>query len=327
MDTFRRDVVVIGGSAGGHDAAQRLVAGLPAELGAAVLVALHLSPSAPSTLGGILARAGRLPAAPAKDGEQALPGRIYAAVPDHHLLIGERDLLHHSRGPRQNRARPAADTLFRSAARWCGSRVIGVVLSGSLDDGAAGLSGIVERGGVALVQRPDDARFDGMPAAALSAVPDATALPARDLGPAIAELVGRSDAPDTPAQMAPTDSLLWETEMLADGRSTIDRPGRPVALGCPDCGGGMYRLDTGHAIHYACHVGHSYSPQTLLAARDDNVEAALWAAVSALQEKAMVLRELAQHAAGLGDEAAHRRHHDAAEQAWKAGEVLRTQLG
>lgn len=325
MGTFRRDIVVIGGSAGGHDAAQRLVAGLPADLDASVLVALHLSPTAPSTLGDILARAGRLPAASAGDGEQALPGRIYAAVPDHHLLIGEHDLLHHSRGPRQNRVRPAVDTLFRSAARWCGRRVVAVVLSGSLDDGASGLASVVERGGVALVQRPGDARFDGMPMAALNAVPGATALPANDLGEAVAELVGRPDGAQ-PAQLAPDDSLLWETEMLADGRSTTDRPGRPMALGCPDCGGGRRRFDTGRAIHHACHVGHPYPPQTLLAARDDGIEAALWMAVSALQEKTEILRELARHAAGLGDEEGRRRHHEAAERARQADEVLRARL-
>jgi two-component system chemotaxis response regulator CheB len=215
------------------------------------------------------------------------------------------------------------DALFRSAARWCGARVIGVVLSGSLDDGAAGLAAIAECGGAALVQRPEDARFDGMPTAGLTAVPHALSLPAAQLGRAIADLVGQ---PVRAAETPLDDNLLWETDMLAEGHSAVEVSGQPLALGCPECSGGMYRIGTGNAVHFACHVGHSFSPQTLVAARDDNVEAALWTAISALQEKAVVLHELARHAAERGDVGEHDHYHDEAGRAAHAGELLRRDL-
>jgi two-component system, chemotaxis family, protein-glutamate methylesterase/glutaminase len=322
-DEVKHDVVVIGGSAGSHTALQALVAALPADLAATVLVTVHLAPDARTIIADMLNRVGALPASPAVDGEPARPGRIYTAVPDRHLLITADDVLRLGRGPKQNRVRPSVDATFRSAARWCGTRVIGVVLSGSLDDGASGLASVVEYGGAALVQQPGDARFGGMPSSALKVVPSAEALPAAHLGRAITGLVGaRRGSPAT----ALRDSLLWETDMLIDGRSSIDRPGEPMALGCPECSGGMFRFQTGYADHYVCHVGHSYSPQTLLAARQEGVEAALWTAISALQEKATVLRRMARYAAERGDADEHRRHHAAVDQAENAGELLRRQL-
>ncbi|GIJ45146.1 chemotaxis protein CheB [Virgisporangium aliadipatigenens] len=315
--------MVIGGSAGSHAALQALVAGLPADLAATVLVTVHLAPEGGSTIAAMLDRIGGLPAVPAVDGERARPAHIHTAVPDRHLLITADDTLRLGRGPRQNLVRPAVDATFRTAARWCGPRVIGVVLSGSLDDGASGLASIVEHGGVALVQRPDDAKFAGMPSAALKVVPEATALPADDLGRAITALVGR-DGPRPPTELR--DSLLWETDMLAYGHSANDRPGEPVALGCPECGGGMYRFRTGFADHYVCHVGHSFSPQALLSARSENVEAALWTAISALQEQATVLRQMARYAGDRGDDDERRRHEKEAQSARHAGEVLRRHL-
>ena len=322
-DDLKRDVVVIGGSAGSHTALLALVAGLPADLAATVLVTVHMAPEASSVIAGILDRAGNLPASAAVDGERARPGHIHTCVPNRHLLITEGDVLRLGRGPRQNRVRPAVDATFRTAARWCGGRVIGVVLSGSLDDGASGLASVVEHGGVALVQPPSDAQFPGMPSAALKVVPEATPLPAIDLGRAIAALVGR-DGARPPTELR--DSLLWETDMLAYGHSANNRPGEPVALGCPECTGGMYRFRTGLADHYVCHVGHSFSPQALLAARSENVESALWTAISALQEQATVLRQMARYAGERGDVHEQQRHEREAQSARNAGEVLRKHL-
>jgi two-component system chemotaxis response regulator CheB len=244
-------------------------------------------------------------------------------VPDRHLLVGEHDVLRLSRGPRENRARPAVDALFRSAARWCGPRVIGVVLSGALDDGAAGLATIAERGGTALVQRPDTARFDGMPRAALRAVPDAVPLSPAELARAIVDLAGK---PVSPAATAPSDALIWETDMTESARAASRPPGRPVGLGCPDCGGGMNVVENGRTIHYLCHAGHSYSPATFVASRDEGVEAALWTALSALQEQSMVLQEMAVRADQAGDRDTHRRNESAVRRIGDAIEVVRTQL-
>src|SRR3954447_12536117 len=320
--TLRRDIVVVGASAGGMKALGQMVAYLPDDLPAAVLITTHLAPAAPSKVAAILGKAGLLPAVDAVDGRPIQPGRIYAAVPDRHLLVDRDDVLRLSTGPRENRARPAVDAMFRSAARWCGPRVIGVVLSGSLDDGAAGLAAIVECGGVPLVQAPHDALFDGMPRAALAAVPGATVLPAAQLARKITELAGQS----VPPAAEPSEALIWETDMIRDANSAATMAGRPVALGCPECGGGMSLVPAGNTVHYICHAGHSFSPQTFLAARDDGIETALWTAVSAMQEKATVLRGLAERAERSGDAEGSRRHLDAASQVSHAAQVLSQQM-
>jgi two-component system chemotaxis response regulator CheB len=319
VNVARRDVVVVGGSAGGLAALQKVVARMPVDLPASVLVVMHLTPTAPSRLADLLDKTGPLPAQPAVAGEHLRPGRIYTAVPDRHLLVSAGGTVQLSLGPRENRVRPAVDALFRSAARWCGPRAIGVVLSGALDDGAAGLAAIQQRGGLPLVQRPDDARFEGMPSAALQAVPGATAATAAGLGRLIAEAAGAPAASASPDD----EGLIWETDVTEHGRSQLPHPGQPAGLACPECGGGLFSVRTGNALHYVCHTGHSYSPQTLIAARDVDLEAALWTAVSALQEKVVVLRQLARLAGG---EAGASRHHAAVEEAERAVEILQRQL-
>ncbi|WP_041832345.1 chemotaxis protein CheB [Actinoplanes sp. N902-109] len=320
----RRDVVVIGGSAGSHDALLRIMADLPPDLAATVLVVVHLAAAPASALADMLARRCALAVRPAADAMTARPGHVYTAVPGRHLLIAEGDVLRLSRGPKQNRVRPAVDALFRSAARWCGPRVVGVLLSGNLDDGAAGLAAVNERGGAALVQDPGEARFPGMPGAARDAVPEVRCLPAAELAAAITELTGQLAGR---AAGPPDHDLLWETEVLAEGSSPLAQPGQPVGLGCPECKGGMYRIPTGSTVHFVCHVGHSYSPQSLLAARAEDVGGALWMAVSALQEKAMVHRQLADSAVERGDRRMGRRYMDAADDASHAADLLRRELG
>lgn len=318
----RRDVVVIGGSAGSHKPLAQALARLPAGLPAAVLVVLHVVPGARATLAGSLAKSCALPVLAAADGQRLEPGRVVVAVPDRHLLVDEDDVLRLSDGSRQNRVRPAADALFRSAARWCGPRVVGVVLSGSLDDGAAGLAAITAAGGTGIVQDPAEARFPGMPKAALLTVPDAVIARGADLGDAIVDAVG---GPITTGSRPP-DPLIWETDMLAYGASNVPDHGRPVALGCPECRGGMYLVRTGRAAHYVCHVGHSYSPQSLLAVRDDSVEEAVWTAVSALQEKAMIIEELVRQSETAGDTAAAEALRAEAERTGHAAAVLQKEV-
>ena len=322
-DWLHRDIVVVGASAGGLKALQQLMAYLPADLPAAVLVTTHLAPTVPSKVAAVLHKAGSLPAATAVDGMPVKPGHIHTAMPDRHLLVDDEDVLRLSRGPRENRVRPAVDALFRSAARWCGPRVMGVVLSGSLDDGAAGLAAIVECGGAALVQDPADAMFDGMPRAALRAVPGAEVGTPAQLARKINEWAGR---PVRPTVAGPTEALIWETDMVREARSKLPIGGNPVGLGCPECGGGINSVVTGNAVHYICHAGHSYSPESFLAGQQESIEAALWTALSALQEKAMVLQKLADQAEQSGDRAAADDHRERAAPAARAAELLRTQL-
>lgn len=318
-------MVVIGGSAGGIEVLRELVGGLPADLPAAVLVVIHLPGQTSGALPRILDRCGVLPARPAEHDEPLRPGRIYVAVPDHHLLIHQ-DRIWLSRSPRQNRARPAVDVLFRSAARWSGPRTIGVVLSGALDDGAAGLAAIRARGGVAVVQDPGDAMFDGMPRAALAAIGgNASTVPAGRLAGHVVDLVGQAaGAPIAP----PDEHLIVETDM-AEAERPIVFPadalpiGEPVGLGCPECTGGMSIVERGASRSYRCHVGHVYSPHTLLAAQQEKTEAALWTTVSFLEEQAAIHQHLAARAAQSGAVATVEHQRAAAERATQAADTIR----
>jgi two-component system, chemotaxis family, protein-glutamate methylesterase/glutaminase len=292
-----RDLVVIGGSAGGLDALTSLVARLPADLPAAVLVVLHMPAGADSALPAIVDRCGPLPAVPATSGAPLRPGRIHVAVPDHHLLVHD-DTILLSRAPKQNRVRPAVDALFRSAARWRARRTIGVVLSGSLDDGAAGLAALNVAGGACLVQEPSEALVASMPTAALALVPTATACPAADLGTAVAALAAERIDTSSPSVTDPT--LVLETDMTESDQTNPDGRwlGEPAPVSCPDCTGGMNRVQLDGAVYYRCHVGHVWSPMTLLDAQREVVERALWTAVSILEEQATIHQTLAERARG-----------------------------
>ena len=306
-------VLVIGGSAGGIDALVELVAQLPRDLPACVLVTVHIGSNARSKLPGILARSGPLPAAHARHGEPLQRGRIYVAPPDLHLLAADGGA-RLSSGPRVNRHRPAIDVMFASAARWAGPRVAAVVLSGLLDDGAIGSALVARAGGRVVVQDPADALFDSMPRSALVAVPDATTAPAAALGKVATEIVGelhdrfrtrRGDG-DTGAAAARQimDAQLGEQEggpdmheaRMGDG----DDPGfmsadevRLTRMSCPECSGGLAEIDLSGLRYYRCHVGHQYGPQSLEAAQREAVEAKLWAAAAALEEHAALARHLA----------------------------------
>lgn len=208
LEPHGRDIVVVGASAGGIEALTRLVGQLPADLPAAVLVVLHVSAGANSVLPAVLNRHGRLPAARPRAAEPLEQGRIYVGAPDHHLVIEQGRVLL-TRGPREHRARPAVDVLFRSAAEAYGPRVIGVALTGSLDDGAAGLAAIRRAGGLALVQDPEDAQCAGMPRAALDAA-GADHVFRLDQAGALIDALVRSPIEVTRAR--PLDSLHLEVE-------------------------------------------------------------------------------------------------------------------
>jgi two-component system chemotaxis response regulator CheB len=316
-----RDLVVAGASAGGVEALSAFAAGLPADLPAAVMVVLHLSPTEPTALAEILDRAGPLPAAPARDGEPLTPGRIHVAVPDRHLLV-KHDHVRLSRAPRQNGMRPSVDALFRSAARWRGPRTVGVVFSGALDDGAAGLAAIAASGGSAVVQDPATALLRGMPRAALAVVPGACVVPPALCAREVVELVR---TPVVLGGAAPDRDLIWETEMAESDRPHTGRetPGRPAPMSCPDCSGGMNVAETGGAPHYICHVGHIWSPQSLLSAQREKIEESLWTAVSILEEQAAVHRALADKATGADAALAAKHQRAAAEEVQRAADTIR----
>lgn len=293
-----RNLVVVGASAGGVEALRTMVRGFSPGLDAAVLVVLHIPPGAPSALPKILARSGPLPAIAARDGQCIMSGHIYVAPADRHLLIRDGRIAL-SRGPLENGHRPAVDPLFRSAARYFGSRVIGVILSGSRDDGTAGLAAIVERGGIPIVQDPDTALHRSMPCAAMDYLRVEHVLHPGKIGKVVADLVAWEAAelviPESATSGLPADQLLdAETAIAELATVTTDRlRGRPTGLSCPYCHGTMMELDGAPGPRYRCRVGHAWSSDSLLAAQNDAVDAALWAALRALEEQSALSEKLA----------------------------------
>jgi two-component system chemotaxis response regulator CheB len=287
------DIVVIGASAGGVEALQRLAAGLPADYKGSIFVVVHRSPEARSEFDRILSRAGVLPAAHAIDGQAFAPGHIYIAPPDRHLLI-ERGRMLVVRGPRENRHRPAIDPLFRSAAWAYGPRVVGVVLTGNLDDGTAGLWAIKSCGGTTIVQEPEDAEHPQMPINALMHNRIDHRLPLDRIPGTLVRLLSEPPPSSAPAQ--PPKTLLDEIEFAKMNRDlrTTGPLGRPSAFTCPSCRGALWELEEGGHLRYRCHTGHAYSQQSLLIDQTSAMEESLYTALRAVEEKAAALRRLAE---------------------------------
>jgi two-component system chemotaxis response regulator CheB len=276
----RRDLVVIGASAGGVETLKRVVADLPADLDAAICIVLHIAPDSPSLLAEILSRAGCLPCRPAGDGDQLRPAHVLVAPPDRHLAV-DGDRVRLTVGPRENGHRPAVDVLFRTAAEARGPRVIGVVLSGTRGDGAAGLALIKAAGGGTIVQDPSEALYAGMPATALAHVQVDAVVPSERVGQTIVAMVKGQDPP-------PSTGMTHQE---------VDRPaGQPEASICPECGGVLTERSHAGMAFWQCRVGHRYSPESLADEQAHSVEAALWAAVRILEDRARLLERLAEQA-------------------------------
>lgn len=297
-------IVTIGASAGGLEPLLEICRSLPATLDAAVLVVMHVSSSGPSRLPHLLGARSPLPAAHAQNGESLRPGAIRVAPPDHHLLVDDGATLRVVRGPRENRTRPAVDPLFRSAALAFGPRVIGVVLSGTLDDGAAGLATIRAAGGVAVVQDPEEAMYPGMPSAAIRVAGADHCVPAGRIGPTIVELVAAPDRRRFAGTHAVDPGARHDDRIARLELSAVhdqQRPGRPSAFGCPDCGGALWEIDASGPLRFRCRVGHSYGVDALLDGQRTSVEHGLWNALRALEEQASLAERLADRAREDGD--------------------------
>lgn len=290
------DIIVIGASAGGVEPLQELARGLPPDLPAAVFVVLHVPPSSQSILPRILSNSGPLRAHHAINGEAIEHGRIYVAPPDYHLLV-ERERIRVVRGPRENRARPAVDPLFRSAAYVYGTRVVGVILSGMLDDGTAGLAAIKRCGGVTVAQDPKEALYPGMPQSAMQNVsPDHCLRVARiaSLLARLASVPAKDDAAYPVPEILKIEtniSRLEESEM-----EDVEKIGALSAFTCPDCRGALWELRDGNLLRFRCHVGHAFSAESLMAEQSEELENALWAALRSLEENAALSRRMAARA-------------------------------
>jgi two-component system, chemotaxis family, protein-glutamate methylesterase/glutaminase len=287
-----RGVVAIGASAGGVEALSRLAAALSPDLPFAYLMTLHIPPGVPSILARIIDRSGQLPAVTAEHGQRLEPARIYVASPDRHLLVADRGIVL-SQGPKENGHRPAINALFRSVALAFGPYAIGALLSGVLDDGVLGLAAIRARGGVTIGQAPDDAMFPALPVNARDAgVLDHQAA-AGDIGVLLKKLSQREIGKST---MEPDVGMELENRIAMMSRYATDfdtqELGPPSGYTCPDCNGSLVLVGENN---FRCRVGHAWTPDALLAARDGEIEGALWIALRSLQEKAKLARKLADN--------------------------------
>jgi two-component system chemotaxis response regulator CheB len=288
------DILVVGASAGGVEALRQMAAVLPADFQAAVFVVLHVPANGKSVLPHILSRAGPLPAVHARDRQTIEKGRIYIAPPDHHLLI-QPGTIRVTSGPRENSHRPAVDPLFRTAAQSYGSRAIGLVLSGSLDDGTAGLLAIKREGGLAIVQNPGDALYPSMPQSALDNVAVDYCVALSELGPLLASLFLSPAAVTQESPMAQNNTTEHDPALdPVNHQEGID--GSPSVFGCPDCGGVLWEYQEGEMTRFRCRVGHAWTADSLLAEQAETLEAALWAALRGLEERAELARRLAERA-------------------------------
>jgi two-component system chemotaxis response regulator CheB len=299
---MKRDIITLGASAGGVEALRATVNGLPPDLGATVLVVLHVPASSPSNLPNILSQAGPLKAVHAQDGIVFQPNRIYVAPPDKHLLV-DADRLVVSRGPKENRFRPSIDALFRSAAYVYRSRVIGVVLSGVLDDGASGLWSVKRLGGTAVIQEPEDALHPEMPRNVMDHVRIDHIARAADLGPLLVRLV-REQTPDAPSVGEDELRRLGIEVDIARRDGAFEKGimewGEMAPFTCPECHGALVRVKEGSILRFRCHTGHAFTPSTLLAGITEAVEGTLWQAMRAVEEQAMMLEHIAKHLADTG---------------------------
>jgi two-component system chemotaxis response regulator CheB len=316
-------VVVVGASAGGVEALRTLAADLDESLGAAVLVVLHVSPEE-SALPQILNRAGRLPAMHATDGEPLVANRIYVAPPDRHLLVHD-GRVRVVRGPQENGHRPAIDPLFRSAAVRFRNRAVAVVLSGALDDGAAGCAAIARHGGTVIVQDPDDAPYPSMPMHAIAADhPEAVVELAR-MGTAVREGVERVRALPVDEPNDDQDAREVELAELELGSETGMRLGDESPYSCPTCGG-VLRESPDEVLRFRCRVGHAFGADSLLHAQSETIDDALWMALRALQERAELSTRLAKRLQEGGQERLAIRYDQRRKEAEKAAATLRELL-
>jgi two-component system chemotaxis response regulator CheB len=293
---FGHDIVVIGASAGGVDALPRLIGSLPANLPASVFVVLHIPPQGRDLMPEIIRRTASLSVSHAVAGESVRKGHVYIAPPDRHLqLDGRRVRL--SRGPRENFHRPAIDALFRTAAQSYGRRVVGVVLTGNLDDGTAGLDAVKRLGGVAIVQDPKDALVPAMPQSALRNVKVDLCVPLANIGRLLIRLATTRDVPKSKA-VSRRPKRFMSPEMMEK------EFGLPTSFVCPECNGPLWETKPGASLQFRCHVGHAYSPESLLADQADGLERALWSVVRTFDERAGLVRRLGKrkyHAESLGE--------------------------
>jgi len=320
-----RNIIVIGCSVGGVEALQAIAAGLPRDFPAAIFAVLHLAPQTHSVLPEILNRAGPLPAKHPTDGEQIRVGHIYVAPPDRHLIIEDGKVVL-SRGPKENRHRPSLDPLFRSAARAYGRQVIGIVLTGSLDDGTVGLQTIKRAGGIAIVQDPEDAFCPDMPRSAMEHVKTDYVVALAQMPALLTELVAQQVASGSGNGAGKEKQIKKEVKYAEADMAAIEddsRPGDPSQFACPECGGVLWELEEEGLQRFRCRVGHAYTAQSLDAEQRETIEGALWAAIRGLEESASLARQMANKAGQNKGSKVAKRFNESAREKMEQAAILR----
>jgi two-component system chemotaxis response regulator CheB len=319
----KRDIIVIGASAGGVYALKELTASLPGDLAASIFVVLHVSPHSPSLLPDILSHAGPIKAIHPQDGQLFQPGHIYVAPPDHHMLI-EYDQIIVKKGPKENRFRPSIDALFRSAAYTYGPRVIGVVLTGMLNDGASGMWSVKRLGGIGIVQEPEDAMYSSMPDSVLEYVDADHVVPVKQIGTILEKLIAETVI-EKPELDPEEDRLMGVEINIAAQDSAFEQGiielGELTPLTCPECNGALISIKEGKLIRYRCHTGHAFTASTLLAETTKTVEDSFWKAARSLEEAVILLEQSGKQFAEGGNSEAAEQFFEKAQQARERAKV------
>jgi two-component system chemotaxis response regulator CheB len=305
MRSTGRNIIVVGTSEGGLETLDELIGQLPTDLTASMFIVQHMAPhNTGEALTRRLSRHKAFDAKVAKEGERFKPGRIYIAPPDSHLLL-KTDKVLVRKGARENRSRPGVDPLFRSAAVAHGSRVIGVVLTGLLDDGTAGLIAIKRCGGVTVVQDPKDAAYSGMPQHALDNLDVDFCVPIGEMGQLLATLVSK---PHGKTKSVPSD-IRTEGEIaerVLSDIAQVDGLGAQVPYNCPNCGGVLWEMDIPHAKRYRCHTGHSFTVPALLASQSEKIEEMLWISLRMFEERKNLLNSMTKTAVHRTEKSSNR---------------------
>jgi two-component system chemotaxis response regulator CheB len=305
MSNKGQRIIVVGASAGGLDALSKLVDALPQDLPAAILVVQHMSADTTGeVLVKALAKSGKFKSKHARDGETIKNGHIYVAPSDYHMLISKGKILL-SKGARENRSRPAIDPLFRSAAVAFGSKVIGVILTGNLDDGTIGLMAVKRCGGICIVQDPKEAAYPDMPQTAVSNVEVDYCLPISEIGACLAKILAKRARKRVPI---PKDIAMEAkiAERVLSDVSAVEKLGDQVPFNCPNCGGVLWEMKDRDLLRYRCHTGHSYTADVLLVEQTKKVEETLWIALRMFEERRNLLTTMAAPKRGIGRSAAER---------------------
>ncbi len=325
---LEHSIVVIGASAGGVEALIKVVRLLPERLPGSIFIVLHIPSEGPDLLPGILSRYTKLVVEQAVDQMPIEQGHIYIAPPDHHMLV-KNGFITISHGPRENRHRPSIDVLFRSAAISYGEQVIGIILTGSLDDGTAGLLAIKQLGGIVVIQDPREAAYPSMPASAQAHVQLDYTSPLHEIAPLVDRLVRQPAVTKEVIDPHVKEQILKEVrfaEMDGPLMNHNEQVGAPSMLSCPECGGVLWEVEDGDLLRFRCRVGHAYSTETVFSGQEEAMEDALWTALKVLEESAALSSRLEATARGKGQNAFARRLGERKQEALARANVIQKVL-